>query len=232
MTGAGAGPARPLEVEPDWCESLWRPRRGEGDTPWSGPLETVVLASRAPWLPGPPQPPGQRSEPAAGAEPPRATGSWRSGRRRAEPRRVEKVPERSGVRRSAGRGRRGRGVSRRGGGGGDAAPLLPLPRLLLRLLRPTPAAAWGRRGGGSRRPPRRRVPAALGPRSCSRTASPDERVRTGAARARRWRGRSAKQSTPRSLASSSLCFCSSPENQLFWRELFFGFRGGVFLMFE
>lgn len=116
-----------------------------------------MLASSTPWLPSPPQPPRQRSEPAAGVEPPRTRGVWRSPCRRAEHRRAERLRERSWVRRSAGVAAGG-AFPRRGGGGGDAAPLLPFPRLLLQLLRPTPAAAWGRRGGGSRRP--RRLPAA------------------------------------------------------------------------
>lgn len=39
---------------------------------------------------------------------------------------------------------------RHGGGGGDAALLLPLPRVLLQLHQPKPTATLGRRGGGSR----------------------------------------------------------------------------------
>lgn len=61
---------------------------------------------------------------------------------------------------------------RRGGGGGNAASPVSLPRLPLQLLQPTPEAARQRRGGGSRRP--RRLPAAR-----PDAASPQPRAAVG-----------------------------------------------------
>ncbi|XP_004411077.1 PREDICTED: uncharacterized protein LOC101372029 [Odobenus rosmarus divergens] len=99
-------------------------------------------------LPGPPQPPQQHSEAAAGVEPPLARGFWRSSGTRVEHRRAQRVLLEGSFFSSFG----------------------PRPRRLAekRWWLSAPQAA----AGG---PPRRRVGSALALRSSSRTGSPDER---------------------------------------------------------
>lgn len=235
MTGTGAGPARPPEVEPELGDYLSRPRRGEGDTRRSGPLGTVVLAGeQRAWAPGS----ASAVAAALGAgsrhrAAPRLTGRAKLSEARRAPE-GERLRERSRVRRSAGVAAGG-AFPRRGGGGGDAAALLPLPRLRLPLRRPKPAPAPGRRGGGSPRPrrlPAARPDAASPPRApvAGPGLPPDEPVRTGAALGS---GLEAQRCAAKGAAcppSLLLAFAAAPDTHSpaapGGETFFFGFRGG------